>query len=191
MRHAYGDLDKDGAEGWTDHCITHLYTVSSSRDEGQAKSIGFFVQNFTPQVLGYKLGELMLFFGRYATGRYNSGYAAFDTSRIGHCFFADFQAERNAELQAINQRRAAAARTPAALPSLPPCTREAYLQLKAVPVRLVFHPHTKPDVRRRIIDRYALRPLGGEHPNVFAGEVPKERLEEFFSLQERRLFGHV
>lgn len=89
---------------WIEAMVTGLYGASSNRDKGNADGIRIFSQSFSASVKGFKLSELMLFFARYKSGRYDNSYATFDARRIGNAFFKEFLKERNNELDVITRR---------------------------------------------------------------------------------------
>lgn len=100
--------EKFGAEYaamWIRTQVMALYGSSSNREKGVADGIKLFCDSFTAQVKGFKLSELMLFFGRYKAGRYDNSFASFDARRIGNAFFKEFIPERNNELDRINNRK--------------------------------------------------------------------------------------
>lgn len=88
---------------WIHAHILALYGSSSNRDKNVADGIKLFCDSFAAQVKGYKLSELMLFFARYKSGRYDNSYSSFDARRIGNAFFKEFLPERNRELDAISR----------------------------------------------------------------------------------------
>ena len=88
---------------WIYHQITALYGASSSKDPAQVNGIGIFAENFAREARGYKLSEMMLFFGRYKAGRYDDSYSIFDTRRIGNAVFHGFIPHRRQELESIER----------------------------------------------------------------------------------------
>ena len=88
---------------WMYNQISALFGASSSKDAAQVNGIGIFSENFAREARGYKLSELMLFFGRYKAGRYDDSYSAFDTRRIGNAFFHGFLPHRRQELEALER----------------------------------------------------------------------------------------
>ncbi len=185
LNKAYGS---PGAAGqWVAFNLTALFAASASRDAGMADSISFFADNFTPQVLDYKVSELMLFFGRYNTGRYQTGYTAFDVTRIGHCFFHEFLKERRTELQEIARLRQAAQE---AQPQAEKrgVSREEYEKMPRIPVTIAFNPLTTEEQRRRIIDRYALTAVADNDALTYNTLLPKADLPAFDDLRSRRFF---
>ena len=87
----------DYAVLWLTAQVTAVYAMSPNRDEGIVDGINIFCQTFFAEVRYYKLTELMLFFGRYKSGRYDASYSSFDTRRIGVAF-REFLKERQVEL---------------------------------------------------------------------------------------------
>lgn len=90
---------------WIRTQVMALYGSSSNREKGVADGIKLFCDSFTAQVKGFKLSDLMLFFGRYKAGMYDNSYSTFDARRIGNAFFKEFVPERNNELDRICSRR--------------------------------------------------------------------------------------
>lgn len=90
---------------WLKGQILALFGSSTSDDKGIADGISLFAQSFATQIKGFKLTELMLFFARYKSGKYDNSYTKFDARRIGNAFFKEFIPERNMELDKINNRR--------------------------------------------------------------------------------------
>ena len=88
---------------WIYNQVTALFGSSSSKDAAQVNGIAIFAENFAREARGYKLSELMLFFGRYKSGRYDDSYATFDTRRIGNAFFHGFLPHRRQELETIER----------------------------------------------------------------------------------------
>ncbi len=100
----YDSLYGEGSSDlWIETMVTGLFGASSSREKGNANGIHVFCQSFAAQVKGFKLSELLLFFGRYKAGRYDNSYASFDARRIGNAFFREFVPERNLEIDRINR----------------------------------------------------------------------------------------
>ena len=102
-----GELDTlygPGASAvWIYHQIAALFGASSSNDAGRVDGIGIFAENFAREARGYKLSEMMLFFGRYKAGLYDDSYASFDTRRIGNAFFHGFLPQRRQELERVER----------------------------------------------------------------------------------------
>lgn len=96
---------KAAAAAWTEAQITALFCASASRDARLVETIRPFAAAFAAEAAPYSLPELLLFFGRYRAGRYDSGYAAFDARRIGTAFRTEFLPHRALELAAIERRR--------------------------------------------------------------------------------------
>ena len=90
---------------WIKGQILALFGSSSSDDKGMADGLSLFAQSFAMQVRGFKLTELMLFFARYKSGKYDNSYIKFDARRIGNAFFKEFLPERNMELNRINSKK--------------------------------------------------------------------------------------
>ena len=88
---------------WIYHQVSALFGASSSSDTGRVDGIGIFAENFAREARGYKLSELMLFFGRYKAGLYDDSYASFDTRRIGNAFFHGFLPQRRLELERVER----------------------------------------------------------------------------------------
>lgn len=95
----------DNMVHWVKGQILALFGSSTSDDKGIADGISLFAQSFAMQVKGFKLTELMLFFARYKSGKYDNSYTKFDARRIGNAFFKEFIPERNIELDRINSKR--------------------------------------------------------------------------------------
>ena len=85
--------------------ITVLFAASSSREKGLADGIRLFSSAFSAEVRQYKLSELMLFFARYKSGKYDNSYASFDAKRIGNAFFKEFLKERVHEIDRVERAR--------------------------------------------------------------------------------------
>lgn len=102
IRTLYG---QKSAARWIGMQIAAIFVASASRDEGMADSIKLFSESFSVEVSGYKLTELMLFFARFRSGRYDGSYTQFDPKRIGNCFFREFLNERNYELDRIEREQ--------------------------------------------------------------------------------------
>ena len=99
---AYDRLYGEGcAEDWVCTQITVLFAASSSREKGLADGIRLFSSAFAAEVRQYKLSELMLFFARYKSGKYDNSYASFDAKRIGNAFFKEFLKERVHEIDRV------------------------------------------------------------------------------------------
>lgn len=102
-----GELDTlygPGASAvWIYHQIATLFGASSSNDAGRVDGIGIFAENFAREARGYKLSEMMLFFGRYKAGLYDDSYVSFDTRRIGNAFFHGFLPQRRLELERVER----------------------------------------------------------------------------------------
>ncbi len=177
------------AEQWVDFCITALYAASSSRDTGMADGIHLFARNFAAQVMNYKTSELMLFFGRYNSGRYQTGYAAFDTTRIGHCFFHEFLKERKEELYAFTKQQKETDETPRKMyPNA--VTREEFEKMTHIPVTISFNPLCTAEQRRCIINRYALTAASDAHDNlVYHALLLKAEQPAFDDLRMRHFFS--
>lgn len=102
----YDEVYGEGnAEMWIYAQVLALFGSSSCKDEGIAKGIGVFAQTFTATVRIYKLSELMLFFSRYKSGRYDNSFSQFDARRIGNAFFMEFLPERTKEIAKCETRR--------------------------------------------------------------------------------------
>ena len=93
------------AEDWVCTQITVLFAASSSREKGLADGIRLFSSAFAAEVRQYKLSELMLFFARYKSGKYDNSYASFDAKRIGNAFFKEFLKERVYEIDRAERAR--------------------------------------------------------------------------------------
>lgn len=93
------------ASDWIYIQITALFGASSSRDKELVNSISIFADTFSAEVRQYKLSELMLFFGRYKSGKYDNSFQSFDTKRIGNAFFKEFLPQREYELGMYYQRK--------------------------------------------------------------------------------------
>lgn len=103
---AYDRLYGEGcAEDWICTQITVLFAASSSREKGLADGIRLFSSAFAAEVRQYKLSELMLFFARYKSGKYDNSYASFDAKRIGNAFFKEFLKERAHEIDRVERTR--------------------------------------------------------------------------------------
>lgn len=100
---AYG---QEYAVLWLTAQITALYAASPNKDKGMVDGIPIFCQTFLAEAKFYKLTELMLFFSRYKSGRYDASFSTFDTRRIGVAF-REFLKERNYELDRIRREREA------------------------------------------------------------------------------------
>lgn len=95
----------DSMVHWIKGQILALFGSSTSDDKGISEGISLFAQSFAMQVKGFKLTELMLFFARYKSGKYDNSFTKFDARRIGNAFFKEFIPERNMELDRINSKR--------------------------------------------------------------------------------------
>lgn len=95
----------DSMVHWIKGQILALFGSSTSDDKGIADGIFLFAQSFAMQVKVFKLTELMLFFARYKSGKYDNSFTKFDARRIGNAFFKEFIPERNIELDRINSKR--------------------------------------------------------------------------------------
>lgn len=103
---AYDRLYGEGcAEDWICTQITVLFAASSSREKGLADGIRLFSSAFAAEVRQYKISELMLFFARYKSGKYDNSYASFDAKRIGSAFFKEFLKERSHEIDRVERTR--------------------------------------------------------------------------------------
>lgn len=91
-------LGPEGAAAWVAAQLAQVFVDTSSRTADAAEAIESFSRTFAAEAAPYSLPELLLFFGRYRAGRYDSGYAAFDTRRIGLAFHREFLPERRLEL---------------------------------------------------------------------------------------------
>ena len=101
---AYDRLYGEGcAEDWVCMQITVLFAASSSREKGLANGLRLFSSAFSAEVRQYKLSELMLFFARYKSGKYDNSYASFDAKRIGNAFFKEFLKERVHEIDRVER----------------------------------------------------------------------------------------
>ena len=95
---AYDRLYGEGcAEDWVCMQITVLFAASSSREKGLADGIRLFSSAFAAEVRQYKLSELMLFFARYKSGKYDNSYASFDAK--------EFLKERVHEIDRVERAR--------------------------------------------------------------------------------------
>lgn len=127
------ECGEDTGKTWMRIQVKALLASSSSKDADLINSVNVFADTFAecPIVKNLKLSELLLFFARYKTGRYDSSYSYFDTRRIGNAFYKEFMKERMQELSAIeyreNQKRIAEMMEEAKKTSV---TREEYLQIK-------------------------------------------------------------
>ena len=102
----YDEVYGEGnAEMWIHGQVLALFGSSSCKDEGIARGIGIFAQTFVSSVRIYKLSELMLFFSRYKSGRYDNSFSQFDARRIGSAFFKEFIPERNKEIDFCEKRK--------------------------------------------------------------------------------------
>lgn len=99
---AYG---QEYAVLWLTAQITALYAASPNKDKGMVDGIPIFCQTFLAEAKFYKLTELMLFFARYKSGRYDASFSTFDTRRIGVAF-REFLKERNYELDRYEREAA-------------------------------------------------------------------------------------
>jgi hypothetical protein len=97
----YGD---DSSYLWILGQITALFGLSSEKDEHKADGIGIFSKCFAKEVGAFKLSELMLFFARYAAGRYDNSWQTFDTHKIGNAFFKEFLPQRQKEIEIYEAR---------------------------------------------------------------------------------------
>ena len=93
------------ATAWIEAQITALFCASASRDARLVETIRPFAAAFAAEAAPYSLPELLLFFGRYRAGRYDSSFAAFDARRIGTAFRTEFLPHRALELAAVERRR--------------------------------------------------------------------------------------
>ena len=98
----YGE---DSSQIWVNGQITGLFGMSSEKDGTKAETINMFSKCFAKEVGLYKLSELMLFFGRYAAGRYDNCWQTFDTHKIGSAFFKEFLPQRQKELEIYEAKR--------------------------------------------------------------------------------------
>jgi hypothetical protein len=89
------------AQHWLQTQITGLFLLSPSSDAKAAERAGAFAEVFYPEVRAFKLSELMLFFARYAAGKYDKSFTLFSPHRIGNAFFTEFLPDRKQELQAF------------------------------------------------------------------------------------------
>lgn len=102
----YDEVYGEGnAEMWIYAQVLALFGSSSCKDEGVAQGIGIFAQTFASSVQIYKLSELMLFFSRYKSGRYDNSFSQFDARRIGNAFFKEFIPERQKEIDRCEKRK--------------------------------------------------------------------------------------
>lgn len=92
------------ASFWLETHVVFLFGSSSNRETGIVDGIRLFCQSFASSAGCYKLSELMLFFARYKSGRYDNSYSSFDARRIGNAFFREFIPERNYELDRIMRK---------------------------------------------------------------------------------------
>ncbi len=92
------------ATAWTEAQITALFCASASRDTRMVETIRPSAAAFAAEAAPYSLPELLLFFGRYRAGRYDSSFSAFDARRIGTAFRTEFLPHRALELAAIERR---------------------------------------------------------------------------------------
>ena len=70
------------------------------------KGIKQFASLLAADVRHYKLSEIMLFFSRFAVGRYGgNSWQSFDLRRIGIAFHQEFLPERNLELARIEREQ--------------------------------------------------------------------------------------
>ena len=126
----YGD---DTGKTWMRIQVKALLVASSSKDADLIHSVNVFADTFAEDacVRNMKMSELLLFFARYKTGRYDNSFAFFDVRRIGYAFYHEFLKERQQELSAIeyhdSQKRIADMMEEAKKTSV---TREEYLQIK-------------------------------------------------------------
>jgi hypothetical protein len=101
-----GDLEKTregAARLWLKTQMLALFFASEARDKNTVNGIDLFIGCIASDLYGYKLTELMLFFARYKSGRYDNSYATFDSRRIGHAFFREFLPERRQELEKVQR----------------------------------------------------------------------------------------
>ena len=103
MDAAYGT---GSAARWVGVQVTALYTVSPKADPGAADGIPLFASSFAASAGAFKVSEVLLFFARYAAGRYDDSFAAFDTRRIGNAFFGAFARERAAAIVRMERAEA-------------------------------------------------------------------------------------
>ena len=102
----YDEIYGEGnAELWIYGQVTALFGSSSSKEKGVVDGIKIFVQSFFSQTRIYKLSELMLFFARYKSGRYDNSFSCFDARRIGSAFFKEFLPERAKEIDYLEKKR--------------------------------------------------------------------------------------
>jgi hypothetical protein len=77
---------------------------SSSKDSSVVDGIKQFSALFAQDVKFYKFSEFILFFYRFAVGRYGgNSWQSFDLRRIGIAFHQEFLPERNLELARIER----------------------------------------------------------------------------------------
>ena len=95
---------RQASSAWVAAQLLALYGTSNNRDKSAADSIILFAETFAPQIGGFKLSELMIFFARYKAGRYDSSFASFDARRIGNAFFKGFVPERDRELAQLMRK---------------------------------------------------------------------------------------
>lgn len=94
----------EGPRIWIKTQVLALFFSSNNADKNTVDSIDTFAGCLAADLAQYKLTELMLFFARYKSGRYDNSYASFDSRRIGHAFFKEFLPERRAEIERIMRR---------------------------------------------------------------------------------------
>lgn len=109
-----GTLDSLYGDGtaayWLEVQVTGLFGASSNTEKGVVDGIRTFCQSFSAETKGYTLAEMMLFFSRYKSGRYDNSYASFSARRIGNAFFKEFLPQRNLELEEIERTKSRIAR---------------------------------------------------------------------------------
>ena len=103
MDAAYG---AGSAARWVGVQVTALYAASPKADPGAADGIPLFAQTFAAAAGAFKVSEVLLFFARYAAGRYDDSFASFDTRRIGNAFFGAFARERAAAIGRMERAEA-------------------------------------------------------------------------------------
>lgn len=103
--HLEKQFGTDSMVHWIKGQVLALFGSSTSDDKGIVDGISLFATSFAMHVKGFKLTELMLFFARYKSGKYDNSYTKFDARRIGNAFFKNFIPERNNELDAINRKK--------------------------------------------------------------------------------------
>ncbi|WP_278491069.1 hypothetical protein [Prevotella nigrescens] len=102
---------QNSAAHWMTIQLAQLFFLSSSKDSSVADSIKQFASLLAVDVRHYKLSEIMLFFSRFAVGRYGgNSWQSFDLRRIGIAFHQEFLPERNLELARIEREQQQAMR---------------------------------------------------------------------------------